>query len=91
MKEQYKVYLDGSSDSSIVATEKAKEAACMYYNNLIMTGKVGLNLFDSERVVVEHPRGPEIDKTVEWHTEDEETFTLFDVSVSSINIDVESV
>lgn len=90
MQEKYKVYRDGCSNADDITANSAKEAASIYYEDLVMSGIVRIDEYGSERIIVEHPRGPEVDKSVHWHTEDGDTFTLFDLSVTGIDVSATS-
>lgn len=79
------VYPDGNRDAAQrVPANMARRAAEVYWRRRVFRGDVRAN--EEERIVVEYVDGPKVDTSVMWHTEDGQTFALFDVCVVSVDV-----
>lgn len=89
----FKVYLDGAGRTTRpVTADNAREAAESYYRRMVMRGEAPeWTHAGGERVIVEHPSGPEVDPSVTWHQDEYggAPFVAFTVRVVSVDVAAE--
>lgn len=89
----FKVYVDGDDVRTTrpVTADNAREAAEAFWRWLVLAGRRVAH--GRERVIVEHPRGPDVDPSVKWHREGcgpgEVPFVAFVVRVLSVDVAAE--